>query len=929
MPNATFRLQLATDFGFDAAAGVVPYLAELGISHLYASPFLAARPGSKHGYDIVDYDRIDDELGGRAGFERMVAALREHGLGLILDFVPNHMGVGGAENAWWADVLEWGEASAHASDFDIDWSPAERSLDGKVLLPFLGDHYGNVLERGELRLELDATGAFYAAYYHHRFPIAVRDYAALLRETGDEVLRELAARFDALHRPGAPQPSFETRELARELKAQLARIAEQPAQAASLQAVLDAYAGNPANPQTFHKLHDLLERQFYRLAFWRVATQEINYRRFFDINDLAGLRIEDQSLFQRIHRLVLRLIAEGKLDGLRIDHVDGLYDPAGYCAHLREEMDRAVTGAAERDRRPYLVVEKILAPHELLRDWPVDGTTGYEFMNGVQGLFVNADAEVALSRTYRRFSGETDDFVTMATSAKREVLLSNLASELNVLSNLLKRIARRSWRSRDFTLAELRTALVAIIAHLPVYRTYVTARGVEDEDARYLEWAVTQARRDHPQLEGSLFRFVDSALRANLPDRTSDEFLPQEVLRFAMKSQQLSGAVAAKGVEDTAFYRYNRLISLNEVGGDPARFGISPAAFHHMNQQRREAHPHALLTTASHDHKRGEDTRLRISAISELSEEWRRLVFLWTRLNRGKRREIDGWPAPGRNVEYLFYQTLVGIWPSDAPAAADDELTDRLVAYMQKAVREAKRRSSWIAPNEDYEAAVEGFVRGVLDPTYSRAFYASFTPFAGRVARIAAANGLSQTLLKLTSPGVPDLYQGTEYWDLSLVDPDNRRPVEFVALRRSLESGAGWQDLAARWRTGEIKQRLIMHCLELRRHDPALFTTGRYLPLAAGGERAGHVVAFLRSDGGTAALVIAVCLNGTLLEPGGSLRLNHAQWSDSRIELPSGLTAGRYTNVLTGAHLDLTTGSEPVARLLNGWPVALWSRSDE
>ncbi|HUO81457.1 MAG TPA: malto-oligosyltrehalose synthase [Gammaproteobacteria bacterium] len=918
-PRATCRLQLKRGFGFDDAARVAPYLAALGISHVYASPFLAARPGSSHGYDIVDYGRLSDELGGAPAFERLVSALRGLDMGLILDFVPNHMGVGGDENPRWADILEWGEASPHASDFDIDWSPLERSLDGKVLLPFLGDHYGSVLERGELVFEFDGErGRFGVRYFGHRFPIAVRDYAPLLEAAAngnDRGLADLASAFAAL----AGSTTGGTRARAAQLQRELAKCARRPDAGGALAALAAAYAGRPDEPGTFDALHELLERQFYRLAYWRVATQEINYRRFFDINDLAGLRVEDEALFDSVHRLVFRLISEGRLDGLRIDHIDGLYDPAAYCDRLRRETD-----ALTAKRAPlYIVVEKILAPHESLRGWPVDGTTGYEFMNAVHGLFVTAGAERAISGTYRRFTGLTEEFEAVAATAKREALMTNLASELNVLAGMLKRIARRSRRTRDFTLADLRTALMAMIAHLPVYRTYVTAAGVDENDRRYLDWARARARRDHPQLEGSLFRFVDRALRAELLPRASDAYDPAEVLRFAMKSQQLSGAVAAKGVEDTAFYRYHRLVSLNEVGGDPARFGTSPAAFHHMNLQRLATQPLALLTTASHDHKRGEDTRLRIAAISELGNEWRKLVFRWARLNRSKRRDVNDRPAPDRNDEYLLYQTLLGIWSADEAADPASELVERLAAYMQKSVREAKRYSSWIAPNETYEAAVDGFVRSVLDPQRSRAFLSSFAPFAEHIARIAAANGLGQTLLKLTSPGVPDLYQGTDYWDLSLVDPDNRRPVDFTARQTSLSSGCPWPELAARWRSGEIKQRLIAQALALRAQEPALFTSGHYLPLSAAGEHAGHVVAFARCahDRASTAIVIASRLNADLLALDDSLALAPSRWRDTYLELPAELSGLRYTNVLTGTTIP---GAARLAmENLLDYPVAL------
>ncbi|MGH8496864.1 MAG: malto-oligosyltrehalose synthase [Gammaproteobacteria bacterium] len=920
-PRATFRLQLSAELGFDAAARLAPYLANLGISHLYASPFLAARPGSTHGYDIVEYDRINEELGGRPAFERMVSTLREHDLGLILDFVPNHMGVGGSENPWWGDVLEWGEASPHAGDFDIDWSPAERSLDGKVLLPFLGDHYGNVLERGELQLRIDESGGFSIAYSNYRFPIALRDYAGLLRQAGEasdeHVIDTLAESFESLGLEGPRDAGPELRQVAAALKKRLALLMRDPPCRQALESAVAAYGGDPEDARSFHQLHDLLEQQFYRLAYWRVATQEINYRRFFDINDLAGLRVEEPELFERIHRLVLRLIAEGKLDGLRIDHVDGLYDPAGYCLRLREEMGHAASAT-------WLLVEKILARHEPLPDWPVDGTTGYEFMNAVHGLFVDAGAEESLTRTYRRFSGETEEFAAVAARAKRDVMLGNLASELNVLAGLLKRIARRSWRSRDFTRTDLRAAFAAIVAHLPVYRTYVTAAGIGEVDERYLDWALAQGRRDEPQLEGSVFRFVDRALRANLPAGASDEYVPQETLRFAMKAQQFSGAVAAKGIEDTAFYRYLRLVSLNEVGGDPTRFGISPAAFHQMNQQRLAAHPQAMLTTASHDHKRGEDTRLRISAISERADEWRTLVFRWTRLNRSKRHEIGGRPAPDRNDEYLIYQTLVGVWPGSAEIAASDDFVHRLVDYMHKAVREAKRRSSWIAPNEEYEAAMTAYVHGILDPGRSRAFLASFAPFADRIARIAAAGSLSHTLLKLASPGVPDLYQGADYWDLSLVDPDNRRPVDFAARQASLVSGDDWTALAMRWRTAEIKQRLIAQVLALRKQEPDLFSSGSYLPLTVAGERGEHVVAFARGapDKVSNLIVVATRLNGALLADDDTILLDTGSWRDTYLELPAELQELRYANVFTNTAVR-GAAQLRMENVLSRYPVAL------
>ena len=673
VPRATYRLQFHKDFGFDDARAIVPYLAALGVSHLYASPLTMARPGSNHGYDVIDFNRLNPELGDEAAFDALIAELHAHDMGLLLDFVPNHMGVG-SDNPWWLDVLEWGPLSPFATFFDIDWEASARGVPGKVTLPVLGDQYGKVLEAGELRLQFDAVlGTFHIAYHAERFPIAVRRYPQLLHATANLLDRsggplfELADRFAALFAEDAgPAQWAVRRQEAFALKAALAEAARDPAVRAALDAAVAAQNGTPGLPESFQALHELLEDQAYRLAYWRVASSEINYRRFFDINQLAGLRVEQGDVFEATHRLLLRLIGEGKVQGVRLDHIDGLYDPRGYCQRL---LSRAADVLAEggngerpaidaRQGRPiYLVVEKILARHESLRDdLPVAGTTGYEFMNLVNGLFVDPAAARSLTATYHRFIDQELAFDQVVLAAKQQILRYYLNSELHVLGHEFYRLAQQSWLTRDFTLTGLREALADIITRFPVYRTYITEDGARPEDRRDLDWAVSRARRETALVDHTVFDFLHAALSTDLVGTRGYE--RAEVIATAMHFQQLTGPVMAKSVEDTAFYRYHRLVSLNEVGGEPDHVGVSPSAFHHLLQQQQRRHPCSMLASATHDHKRGEDVRARIDALSELPLEWRRQVRRWARLNRLKRRELDGQRVPGRNDEYLLYQTL-------------------------------------------------------------------------------------------------------------------------------------------------------------------------------------------------------------------------------------------------------------------------------
>ena len=900
--RATYRLQFHKGFTFRNAEALVPYLARLGVSHLYASPLMEARPGSTHGYDIVNHNRLNPEIGTPQEFEALIAALQAHGMGLILDIVPNHMGIGGADNAWWLDVLEWGEASPYAAYFDVNWDPLREDLKGRVLLPVLGDQYGAVLEQGQIVLRFDpGGGSFSAWYYNHRFPISPPSYAIILRHAGP-ALAELAREFAGLRRiePGPARCQAVT------LKRRLAEAAADPAIADAIAAGVEEFAGTPGRPASFRRLHRLLEEQAYRVANWRVAAEEINYRRFFNINDLAGLRIEQPELFEATHRLVFDMLDRGQVQGLRIDHIDGLFDPAAYCEALNE---RAGEGT-------YIVVEKILARYERLPNWPIAGGTGYDFVNQVLALFVDPSAEAAMTRLYRRLTGRTESFDAMLYVSKKRIMQVNLASEMNVLARRFHRLAMSDWRTRDFTFKGMLTALEEVIAAFPVYRTYVSSRGCGTDDRRYIDWAIGLAKSRWRPGETTILDFIQGVLTADLRGH------PQSagVLRTAMQFQQVTGPVMAKALEDTAFYRYFRLLALNEVGGDPRRFGMSWAAFHHLTSERARLWPRAMLGTATHDTKRGEDARLRIALLSELPREWGRRVAHWLRLNRRHRSEIAGEAVPGRNTEYLFYQMLVGAWPpalSPIDVAAVAALAERIEAAMIKSVREGKEHSSWSYPDEIYEAGVGRFVRSALDAARPNPFLADFADFVATLARPAAIASLSQLVLKLTAPGVPDLYQGTELSDLSLVDPDNRRPVDFDMRRRMLDEIAGTcpRELAAHWQDGREKMFIAARLLALRREHPELFAYGDYEPLEiAEGRHTDRLGAFARRHGAMVLVAAVPRLVYGLYRDGGP-----PDWGATDIALPS---PGPWREIFTGSSWEGRSGIR-AAELLREFPVAV------
>jgi (1->4)-alpha-D-glucan 1-alpha-D-glucosylmutase len=813
---------------------------------------------------------------------------------------------------------------------------------GKVTLPVLGDQYGKVLEAGELKLQFDvAEGVFYVAYYDERFPIAVRKYPQLLHSAAGLLDREgarlfeLADKFNALSAEDtAADQWLVRRQEAFALKAAMAETAGDAQVRAALDAAVAALNGTPGLPETFQPLHLLLEDQAYRLAYWRVASSEINYRRFFDINQLAGLRMERGEAFEATHRLLLRLIAEGKVQGVRLDHIDGMYDPRGYCQRLLSRVGDVLAecrggDAPNSDPRAgepiYLLVEKILAWHENLReDLPAAGTTGYEFMNLVNGLFVDPAAERTLNATYHRFIDQEPEFEQIVLAAKQQILRYSLNSELHVLGHEFHRLAQESWTTRDFTLTGLREALADIITRFPVYRTYITEEGVQPEDRRDLDWAVSRARKETALVDHTVFDFLHAALSTDLVGTRG--FERAHVIATAMHFQQLTGPVMAKSLEDTAFYRYHRLISLNEVGGEPGHFGVSLSAFHHLMHQQQQRLPASMLTTATHDHKRGEDVRARINALSELSVEWGRRVRRWGRLNRFKIKEVDGLPVPGRNDAYLLYQTLVGSWPL-ALGADDAEglaaYAERIVAYMMKASREAKQRTSWTAPDEDYESGLERFVRRILDPQDGRAFLADLLPFHAQIALIGALNGLAQTLLKLTAPGVPDTYQGCELWDLSLVDPDNRRPVDFDLRRTMLAQDADPAELLSSWQDGRIKQHVMARTLALRRTAPALFA-GDYMPLQTTGIYAERLLGFARSSKDGTLVIVVPRLAAPLLDGAEVPCPPAAAWGDTRVALPD-LPDLSLRNALTGRVLEPGPGGLTAAQALADLPVALLS----
>jgi (1->4)-alpha-D-glucan 1-alpha-D-glucosylmutase len=871
--RATYRLQFHPGFGFADAAGVADYLAHLGISHVYASPYLQAAPGSTHGYDVVNHRQVNEELGGAAAHAALCAKLRQTGLGQVLDIVPNHMAIAGQQNPWWWDVLENGPSSRYAAYFDVEWDPPETKLRNTVLLPVLGDHYGRVIEKREIKVAREGE-QFVIRYHDHVFPVSPRSLDTSLGMAAARCRSDqLGFIADAL---GALPPSTATdwaavhrRHRDKEvLRQQLARLCrEQPDVGAAIDATLAEISANSDG------LHELLERQNYRLAFWRTAGRELAYRRFFDINTLIGLRIEEERVFADTHALILEWLSQDVLDGVRVDHPDGLRDPQEYFERLRAACPRA-----------WVVAEKILEPgEELPSSWPVEGTTGYDFIYSLNNLFVDPAGEAPLTRLYNEFTGVSSDFAALAREKKDWVLREILGSDLNRLTALSVDVCERHPRHRDYTRHDLHEMLREVIACFPVYRTYVRADAGEitDRDRQTISEAIESAKVNRPDLDADLFSFFRDILSLRITGTLETEL----VMRF----QQLTGPVMAKGVEDTAFYNFNRLVSLNEVGGDPGRLGLALEEFHRACSKRREAWPRSMLASSTHDTKRSEDVRARIHLLSEIADQWASAVRRWSESNQRYRGEA----GPDRNTEYLLYQTLIGTWPIER---------ERVLAYMKKAVREAKANTSWTQPNTEYESALDAFIEGILQDS---GFCADLEKFVKPLIEPGRITSLAQTLIKLTAPGIPDFYQGTELWDLSLVDPDNRRPVDY-ALRRRLVGeldGMAPEQIWNRIEEGLPKLWVIRQTLHARKSRNLFRAEDSYNAVLCRGAKAEHIVAFAR---GERAITVVPRLT---IKRGG-------EWGGTELDLPG----GTWRNEFTG---ESHQGRQPIQTLLRRYPVAL------
>jgi (1->4)-alpha-D-glucan 1-alpha-D-glucosylmutase len=971
VPLATYRLQLNLGLRFADVQPLVPYFHDLGITDLYLSPISKARHGSPHGYDVVDHSSLNPDLGSEADLEALSAELARYGMGLVIDIVPNHMAITDESNRWWWDVLENGPGSPYAKYFDIDWTPPKPDLTNKVLLPILGDQYGKVLENGEIRLLYEA-GAFLIACYDHRLPVAPRSSTAILEPACERVrdvlgaedahLVELESIITALKNlpPRTETDPERVRVRQREKEVAKRRLAALTEASATVQEAIEQTVaeinGRRGDPHSFDRLEALLAHQAYRLSYWRVATDEINYRRFFDINALAAIRVEEPEVFEAVHAVVFRLMSKGWVTGLRVDHPDGLFDPVQYFLDLQQRCYRALSGVAGAsaeppqgpgDRPSYVVAEKILVRDERLRpDWAVHGTTGYDFLNLVNGLFIDPAGQGPIHDLYVRFTGQPLHFGDVAYASKKLILDGTMSSELHMLARRLDRISEQHRWSRDFTLFSLQEALSEIVACFPVYRSYIRAssNAVGEEDRRHILAALRTAKRRNPAVSESIFDFIGSVLLLQDPDGLSEAQLAER-RNFVMRFQQITAPVMAKGLEDTAFYRAYPLASLNEVGGNPERFGRAVEEFHQHASERLANWPYTLLATSTHDTKRSEDVRVRIDVLSEMPRQWERAIQRWRGFNRDKKVEIEGAEVPDANEEYLLYQTLVGAWPlGGLDEERQKQFAERIERYMEKALKEAKLHTSWINPNEPYDRAVREFVRTILRPNTDNPFLADFQRFQARVAPIGMWNALSQLLLKLTAPGIPDIYQGAELWDFSLVDPDNRRPVDFqqrvtllaeLKRRESADLSSLVRELLAQPEDGRLKLYVTYKALNFRRAHSPLFLDGAYLPLMASGQQRQHLVAFMRRHGDQWVLVAVPRLLYRLsssrlllrLLASGKAPVGRQLWRDTHLELPAEAPE-QWSNILSGDALVGTTDEQgrrqlSVSDLFQRFPLAL------
>lgn len=969
IPVSTYRVQMNRNFRFTDAGKILRYLHDLGVSDIYTSPYFKAKEGSLHGYDIVDPGTLNPEIGTEEEHNAFTEELMRYGMGHILDIVPNHMCIAGKDNAWWMDVLENGRSSVYAEYFDIDWDPLKAELKDKILMPVLGDRYGNVLENQELRLSFE-EGAFFIYYYENIFPVRPKTYIYILKHRIESLERllssenphysELLSIITALENlpvytetdPEKVEVRYREKEIAKKRLWNLYRNSRDIR--SFIDRNVDLFNGTKGDLESFDLIERLLNEQAYRLSYWRVATEEINYRRFFDINDLAAICMERPAVFEETHKLVFSLVQERKVTGLRVDHPDGLYHPSAYFHLLQkniflrlrlrhvevlkssipsdvlesvkedipiysEESDITPeilkqydeTVLSDPSYKPfYIVGEKILIKDEKMpEDWPIFSTTGYVFLNALNGIFVKTANARAFDEIYERFTKSKVDFQDIVYEKKKLIMKVAMSSEINTLGHYLNRLSEKNRHTRDFTLNSLTTAMVEFIAFLPVYRTYIDQAGVNDRDRRCIELAIAKAKRRNPAVSGSVFDFMKDVLLLSYPEKFGDKDR-KEWLDFVMRLQQLTGPIMAKGVEDTTFYVYNRLVSLNEVGGSPDRFGTSLETFHGKNIERMKFWPHALITTSTHDTKRSEDVRARINVLSEIPDEWRKHLVNWRKLNRKKKPVIEGEKVPDLNEEFLLYQTLIGVWPFEIKDETEYEnFKGRISDYMLKAVREAKVNTSWVNPNSMYEDALMMFIDGIMNDKTESPFLKDFTSFQNKISHYGLYNSLSQTLLKITSPGVPDFYQGTEIWDFRLVDPDNRRPVDYN-LRMKIyedlkkrETGTPLHKFAREMtmnkENGMIKLYLIYKSLRYRNENRELFERGEYLPLEVMGEKTDYVCAFARRIGADSTIIAAARFFTSLIPEPQSLPMGEEVWGDSSLIVPIAEPHAGYRNVFT------------------------------
>jgi (1->4)-alpha-D-glucan 1-alpha-D-glucosylmutase len=935
---ATYRLQFSSDFRFTDATALVEYLAKLGITDIYASPILASRKGSKHGYDATDSTQIDPDIGTPQEFEQFENALLEHGMRLILDIVPNHMAAS-SENRWWMDVLENGNDSLFASFFDIDWHPPSRNLEGRVLLPVLGRPFGETLDRRELQLKFE-NGRFFVQYFDSKFPLMPRSYRRVLKQRMEELkirlsedspaYQEYSGIIAALSETTRPKGDAERRVQVEGVRERLRRLASENGEVLCfIEENVGIFNGKPNEPASLCALERLLDEQHFRLAYWQDPNEGINYRRFFAISDLVGIRAEDQLVFNATHDQIFNLFAKGVIRGLRIDHIDGLRDPVGYLNRLQERLAEAQPGS----EAPYVVVEKILSRGEPLPgDWPVSGTTGYDYLNAANGLFVCPSGARKLERIYFDFISKEMNFADVVYEKKRLVMNSLLRVEMRSLGRQLADLAAHDRYARDILRPELLDALIEVTACVPVYRTYIRTIEPSDWAKDVIEGAIEEARRRGPHLNPASFAFLRDVLTiANHPHVLPEQ--REERLAFTMRWQQLTGPIVAKGVEDTALYVYYPLLSLNEVGGNPEPSKVTTLeGFVEFVQERQRHWPDSLNATSTHDSKFSEDVRTRLDVLSEIPEEWATAIAEWSRENQEHRQTVNGRPAPDTNEEYLIYQALVGLWPANLSELPS--ISRRLQEYAIKATREAMVHTRWTEPNAEHERAVCDFIQRILSTEPSSPFLESVARLHSKVAQAGAINSLGLTLLKIASPGVPDFYQGSELWNLSLVDPDNRRPIAFSVRKEAFRSlvarprfdpVCNVREIWKHWLDGRIKQFTIWKALCCRRQYAELFREGEFVPVEVAGGRSRHLISFLRRRGSEQALIAIPRWIANHLD-GGDRTLPEGFWMETSLQLPPG-SALSWRNVFTGKTIKSASG-EGNSYLLAGevfarFPVAL------